>query len=197
MLGTKKPAWDATVGTVGHYKEETTQKQLFEIKRGLRDERIEEPKERKTYAGVDTRDAHYTGWSVSTETVHPRDSERFLQATRGPMLEKTKQTNTKILAKSTYVKPEALGDKVGKDVRAKKEEDIELRAEIEAKVRKEHPASSEEMINAKVTRLIYEKNLAARHPDDKDLTLKPDMSKTKKANKEKYKVYKGHWTYGP
>ena len=78
LLGTRKPAWDATVGTVGHYKEETTQKQLFEIKRGLRDERIQEPKEAKFYAGTDTREAHYTGWSVSTETVHPRDSERFL-----------------------------------------------------------------------------------------------------------------------
>jgi len=184
LLGTKKPAWDATVGTVGHDKDETTQKQLFEIKRGLRDEKIEQPKEGKVYVGCDTREAHNIGWSVSTETVHPRDSERFLQATRGPMLEKTKTTNVKMLHKheqntgASYVTPEALGGKVGKDTRQKKEDEIEVRAEIEVKVRNEYPASSEETINAIVTRRMYEKNLAARIPDDKELTLRPNMTRT-------------------
>lgn len=53
------------------------------------------------YTGCDTRNAYHTGWNGSTETVHHRDSERFLQATRDPMLNKTKQTNDKILMNKT------------------------------------------------------------------------------------------------
>ena len=81
LLGTKKPAWDQSVGTIGNFKPEQHGKTLFEIKKGLKDEKITVEKEQKTYAGCDNRNAVHTGWSVSTETVHPRDSERFLQAT--------------------------------------------------------------------------------------------------------------------
>jgi len=81
FLGTKQPAWNSSVGIVGHPKEEPVSKQLFEIKKGLKDEKITKLKEPRVYAGTDTRDAHHTGWNVSTETVHPRDSDRFLQAT--------------------------------------------------------------------------------------------------------------------
>ena len=81
LLGTKKPNWDQSVGTVGNAKAEEHGKTLFEIKKGLKDEKITRAKEQKVYAGCDTRDTYHTGWSVSTETVHPRDSERFLQAT--------------------------------------------------------------------------------------------------------------------
>ena len=81
FLGTKKPEWNTSVGTTGHVYQEPTSKQLFEIKKGLKDERIPKAKEPRVYAGTDTRDAYYTGWNVSTETVHPRDSQRFLQAT--------------------------------------------------------------------------------------------------------------------
>ena len=78
FLGTKKPAWNSTVGTTGHPHEDQTTKQLFEIQRGLRDERIQTIKEPRVYAGTDTRDAYHTGWNCSTETVHPRDAQRFL-----------------------------------------------------------------------------------------------------------------------
>ena len=81
FLGTKKPAWDTSVGIVGHPHEDQTAKQLFDIKRGLRDEKIEKVKDQRVYAGCDTRDAYHTGWNSSTETVHPRDSQRFLAAT--------------------------------------------------------------------------------------------------------------------
>ena len=56
---------------------------------------------------------------------------------REPMLAKTKATNTRILNNKEknfgfrYVTPEALGDKINKDTRAKKEEEAELRAELE------------------------------------------------------------------
>lgn len=81
FLGTKKPLWNASVGIVGHPSEEARSKTLFDIKKGLKDEQITKLKEPRVYTGVDTRDAYYTGWNTSTETVHPRDSERFLQAT--------------------------------------------------------------------------------------------------------------------
>ena len=77
-MGTKKPNWDQSVGIIGNEKPEEHGKTLFEIKKGLKDEKIGKTKEQKVYAGTDTRDAYHTGWSVSTETVHPRDSERFL-----------------------------------------------------------------------------------------------------------------------
>jgi len=51
------------------------------IKHGLKDENIIKAEPQKVHAGCDTRDAYYSGWNVSTSTVHPRDSERFLQAT--------------------------------------------------------------------------------------------------------------------
>ena len=89
FLGTKKPAWDQTVGVVGHPHQDPTSKQMFEIKKGLRDEKIQPMKQPKVYAGCDTRDAYHTGWNGSTETVHHRDANRFLQATRAPMLKKT------------------------------------------------------------------------------------------------------------
>merc|ERR1712029_946843 len=53
LLGTRKPKWDTSVGTVGHYKEEQQSKTLFELKKGLKDERIQEPKVKKVYAGCD------------------------------------------------------------------------------------------------------------------------------------------------
>ena len=81
FLGTRKPAWDTSVGTIGNFKPEQHSATLFEIKKGLKDEKIQVDKEKKVYTGCDNRNAHHTGWSVSTETVHPRDSERFLQAT--------------------------------------------------------------------------------------------------------------------
>lgn len=72
------------------------------------------------YAGTDTRDAYHTGWNSSTELVHPRDSQRFLAATRDPMLNKTRQTNEKVLmnkSKATgmgYTKPETLSKNIQK-----------------------------------------------------------------------------------
>jgi len=82
FLGTKKPLWNTSVGVVGHPTDEQQSKTLFEIKKGLKDERITRLKEPKVYAGCDTRDAYHTGWNGSTETVHHRDAQRFLDATR-------------------------------------------------------------------------------------------------------------------
>ena len=53
------------------------------------------------------------------------------------MLAKTKATNNKLLNNKEknfgfrYVTPESLGDKINKDTRAKKEEEQDVRAELE------------------------------------------------------------------
>ena len=40
LLGTKKPNWDQSVGIIGNEKAEEHTKTLFDIKRGLKDEKI-------------------------------------------------------------------------------------------------------------------------------------------------------------
>ena len=133
LLGTKKPAWNASVGTVGHPTDEQHTKTLFEIKKGLKDERIQKLKEQKVYAGTDTRDAYHTGWNGSTELVHPRDSQRFIDATRQPMLDKTRATNEKILAGKTqtsgqfYTTPEQLSAAISAKSRDMKVQESQLR----------------------------------------------------------------------
>ena len=100
------------------------------------------------------------------------------------MLAKTKQTNEKIIMNKTktkgmgYTNPEALGNQVGRSVREKKEADAELRAKLTAETRNDLPAGTDEVINAIVTRKIYEIEQAANVPDDPELTLRPNMKKT-------------------
>ena len=101
-----------------------------------------------------------------------------------PMIDKTRTTNTKILKQKAkrdgndYVTPEYLGNKIGVDTREKKEDEAGLREKLKKQVRNEKPAATEEGVNATVTRLMYEKNLKDAIPDDQELTLKPDMTKT-------------------
>jgi hypothetical protein len=77
-LGTKQPKWNQSVGIIGHPPADSHSNTLFQIKHGLKDETIVNMKAQKTYVGTDTRDSAYSGWNVSTQVVHPRDSERFL-----------------------------------------------------------------------------------------------------------------------
>lgn len=100
------------------------------------------------------------------------------------MLAKTRQTNDKILMNKTkskgmgYTAPEQLSNNISAGVREKKNSDSELRARLTAEIRIELPAGTEEVINAIVTRKIYEIEQAANVPDDPELTLRPNMKKT-------------------
>ncbi len=47
----------------------------------MKDETIIRTRAQEVYVGTDTRDVYHAGWNVSTETINPRDAERFLQAT--------------------------------------------------------------------------------------------------------------------
>ena len=97
------------------------------------------------------------------------------------MLAKTRQTNDKILMTKTkskgmgYVCPEQLSKNLTQGVREKKDSDAVLRAKLTAETRNDLPAGTEEVINAIVTRKIYEIEQAANVPDDPELTLRPNM----------------------
>ena len=100
------------------------------------------------------------------------------------MLAKTRQTNEKILMSKTktkgigYTAPEQLSKNITQGVREKKEVDAEVRARLTAETRNDLPAGTDEVINAIVTRKIYEIEQAANVPDDPELTLRPDLKKT-------------------
>ena len=55
-----------------------------------------------------------------------------------------------------------------------------MRAKLTAEVRNEFPGGTDEAINAMVTRKIYEIEQAAHVPKDPELTLRPDMKKTRR-----------------
>ena len=68
---------------------------------------------------------------------------------------------------------------------------MDLRADLSTQVRNEFPDASVETLNAIVTRRIYEKSLMAAIPEDKELTLKPNMGKTLKTVKERVTSHNG------
>lgn len=87
------------MGIVGHPVELDLKQTLKDIRTGLKDERITKLKPQEVYVGTDTRDVYHVGWNVSTEVPGLRDSERFLQATRTPVMQKTKMHGEKMLVK--------------------------------------------------------------------------------------------------
>jgi hypothetical protein len=94
------------------------------------------------------------------------------------MLDTTHAAGQRILKDKAYTKPHEHSDKIQQQVRAKKEDDVDLRDQLSRQVRDELPDASVETLNAIVTRHIYERELASRVPEDPELTLKPDMGKT-------------------
>ena len=77
-----------------------------------------------------------------------------------------------------YTAPEQLSKDITQSVREKKEADAEVRAKLTAETRNDLPAGTDEVINAIVTRKIYEIEQAANVPDDPELTLRPNLKKT-------------------
>ena len=99
----------------------------------------------------------------------------------------------KMLDTREYIKPHEHSDNIQIAVRVKKEADVDLRAKLSDQVRDELPAASEETVNAIVTRKIYEQGLLASVPEDKELTFKPDMSKTLKRVTERVCYHNGKY----
>lgn len=109
------------------------------------------------------------------------------------MMDKTRSTGMKMLDTRVYTKPHEHSDNIQIAVRMKKEADVDLRAVLSDQVRDELPDASEETLNAIVTRKIYEQGLLAAVPEDKELTLKPDMSKTLKRVTERVCYHNGKY----
>lgn len=107
------------------------------------------------------------------------------------MMDRTKVAGEKLLQEKDYIKPHEHSMMVQESVRSKKEADVDLRADISKEVRNEFPDASVETLNAIVTRRIYEAGLRAAIPEDKELTLKPNMSKTLKTVKERVTSHNG------
>ena len=66
-----------------------------------------------------------------------------------------------------------------------------MRADISKEVRNEFPDASVENLNAIVTKRIYESSLLEKIPEDKELTLKPNMVKTLKTVKKRVTSHNG------
>jgi len=109
------------------------------------------------------------------------------------MIETTKATAETLLKEKEYLKPHEHSDKILEQVRTKKEEDVALREQLSKEVRDEYPDASIETLNAIVTRRIYELGLKARVPEDPELTLKPDMSRTLKKVQERICYHNGKY----
>ena len=74
-----------------------------------------------------------------------------------------------------YTAPEQLSKNILDQVRQKKDVDSEVRAKLTAETRNDLPAGTDEVINAIVTRKIYEIEQAANVPEDPELTLRPNL----------------------
>ena len=74
-----------------------------------------------------------------------------------------------------YTAPEQLSKNILDQVRQKKDMDSEVRAKLTAETRNDLPAGTDEVINAIVTRKIYEIEQAANVPEDPELTLRPNL----------------------
>lgn len=149
------------------------------------------------YVGTDTRDVYHAGWNVSTETINPRDAERFLQATRDPVMQKTKMQSEKMLMQSMrdvgkpYKTPEQLSSEISVKTAHEKDMTQDLRAELTQQVQYDMPRASAEAVNGIVTRMINKQLHDAEIADDPELTLKPDCAKTLKVVKVKERYHNG------
>lgn len=83
-----------------------------------------------------------------------------MQATRDPVMAKTKMASEKILMQTMtqkglpYKTPEQLSDGIHSLMRQEKEETTEMRAELTKKIAYEMPRACPEAVNGVVTRMI-------------------------------------------
>jgi hypothetical protein len=73
-LGRKRAEWDQSVlpEKLDTFNQPvSTQKALFDIRTGMKDDTIVVPVGNRTYQGTDSRDAYYDGWNVSIKCPLP------------------------------------------------------------------------------------------------------------------------------
>ena len=96
ILATKKPEWNLSNATVGHKNPENHAQNLFnvtilivsinmklmyefQVRFGLKDEKILPPKDPFVYAGTDTRNIYHDDWNVSNEVPIPLHQHKKIQ----------------------------------------------------------------------------------------------------------------------
>jgi hypothetical protein len=202
LLGRKKPEWNQSVLVPGAqtltYSFEhpvKTERNQFLIRTGIKDETIVAPKEGKVYAGTDTRNVHYDGWNVSIQCPLPRHVHRYLQEETRYVQAKTKQLANDILAaKGDYRPPEQLTVALNAQRRQEKLHMESERVSLAKQVKYDLPRASKNRVDAIVFRELQErKHVEEIVPDDPELTLRPDTSKTLKPTAQRRYYHTGKW----
>eukprot|EP00347_Sterkiella_histriomuscorum_P001226 403372845 len=192
ILGTKKNEWNLSNATVGHKLPENHQQNLFNVRFGLKDEKILPPKDPRVYSGTDTRDIYHDGWEVSHAVPIPREQYKKIHEDTKVMQQKTKIKNEQ-LVRDKYIPPHLLTKHYNESLRQEKEELAEMKDAFMKQTLHELPRATKERVEAIVFKKMYEAQHIAKEPEDPQLTLKPDMTRTLKNTKQKQYYHNGKW----
>ena len=136
ILGRKQKRWNQSVYVDVIDKEIDERAQQFQIRKGLNDTKLVDPKPQLIYQGTETRD-DYTGWNVSTELIPRLQRDREIEEETLVRMGKTRITNDQIM--QSYQDPIKKTQTVIKKHCTEKHEDPEMRKRIEAEIKLEMP----------------------------------------------------------
>lgn len=134
---------------------ESLQQTLFNVRFGLKDEKIIEPKDKTVYAGTDTRAIYRDGWEVSNYLPHPREHHRKTQEDTKVMMQKTKIKN-EVMVKDRYKAPYFLTSEFNERLRKEKEDLTDLKDHFMKETLYEMPKAAKERVEAVVFKKLYE-----------------------------------------
>ncbi len=104
---------------------------------------------------------------------------------------KTQITNEQIV--KDYKTPIQKMNELNETRRHQKIEDTELWNQVEERVRKENKGKTEDRIQALTYAEVWKINNIKKEAPDPELTLKPDVKKTIRNNKQKVYYHTGKW----
>ena len=107
---------------------------------------------------------------------------------------KTKVENERV---HNYQNPQKITTHLNEKYRNEKFDQAQMRGTFQQQVKHELPRASKERIDAVVFARMYAEMNLAKEPEDPELTLKPDMSKTLRSHKEKHYYHNGTWGKTP
>jgi hypothetical protein len=101
------------------------------------------------------------------------------------------------MVKDKYKPPQVLTRVYNETLRKEKEELAEIKESLTKVVAYDMPRASKEKVDAVVYRKMYEEKHIAKEPEDPELTLRPDMTKTLRNTKQKEYYHNGKWEMNP
>lgn len=107
------------------------------------------------------------------------------------MQQKTKVKNEKII--TDYIPPVQGTTIINENHRQNKLTTAELREKLAQQAINEMPGATKEKIDAVVFKRLYEYQHKQQEPEDPNLTLRPDMSRTLKESKERKYYHNGKY----